>query len=503
MITFIEKLVQHIKAKLVMLRDPKTRRRNIILVLAIVGLVTTLITNAATQSIGVEPENGSWSGGATSYNDSTASGGKAISFGGATVSCGKQVANYTYKVPFGNAIWNQPICGLPRHPQSADYASRFFEWGHVNDGSAANDSNNGKISNNPGYPDPDRLNPLEHLFTREIYYASKATTESRIGTVSYSSNLDGDDNKSWAPDAKIPWNPAWEASQGGDNEMIILDDRPGATQGRIYFLSGYYPSYPTFPQRKIPPVGCPAIWQQNRLCTYKTTVGRDLAGNYIDYRTYEGFIKDRGVGLSYLATLVTPEEVSAGEIRHAVGIAIPNTALGPGCTATQQGNWSQEGKTCGTAVAPATKHEQASRTTAEWLAQEFRSVYTLDKTIPEGMLFGLDISYDQIETWLNSRTDLSQRRKDTARVFARALKDYGMMVVDTNGNRVSIQQAGGINPDNAAKWTSLGMGPDDKNNMLDGLVTANNLYVVNPPVATCKDGKTIRYYCDWTSIRYQ
>ena len=118
------------------------------------------------------------------------------------------------------------------------------------------------------------------------------------------------------------------------------------------------------------------------------------------------------------------------------------------------------------------------------------------------MRFALDITYEQIDAWVNSRTDLNATRKSTARIFARALKDYGMIVADTNGGSPSIQQAGGINPDNAAKWTALGMGPNDKDNLLNGLITATNLYVVNPPLATCKDGTTSRYYCEWTSIRY-
>jgi hypothetical protein len=420
-----------------------------------------------------------------------------------TAPCGKRVSNYNYSVPFGNAIWNQPICGKPRHPKSSDYVNRFIEWGHVNDGSASADVNNGKIRNNPGYPDTTEINPLGKLFTREVYYASKSTTERRIGTVSYYSNLDREGDKTFTPNATIPWNPQWEASQGGDNEMIIIDDRPGATQGRLYYLSGYYPENPKFPYRKTPPIGCLSHWSSGRLCTYRTSVARDLNGNYIDYRTYEGFIKDRGVGLSFLATLTLPEEVAAGEIRHALGISMPNTAYGPICTKEQQGT-AAEGFTCGTAVAPATKFEWGSATKPPVMAEPFKSLYSIDKTIPEGMLFAIDITDAQIESWISSRTDLKSnpRRAETARIFARAMRDYGMMVVDTNGSRPSIQQAGGINPDNAEKWANLGMGPTEKDNMLDGLVTKNNLYVVDPPTVKCTDGTTSKYFCEWTSASY-
>lgn len=163
--------------------------------------------------------------------------------------CGATVANYSYQVPFGKAIWNQPICGLQRHPQSSDYASRLYKWGNVNDGTAT--GLHGKISTNPDYPDPNAINPYANLFSREVYYASKSTTEAQIATTAYYSNLDGKDVKTFTPSAKIPWNPKWETGQGGDNEMVILDDRPGPTQGRIYTLSGYWASQPRFPYRKV------------------------------------------------------------------------------------------------------------------------------------------------------------------------------------------------------------------------------------------------------------
>ncbi len=419
-----------------------------------------------------------------------------------TASCGATVSNYNYQVPYGRAVWNQPICGLPRHPQSADYASRLYKWGNVNDGTST--ANYGKLGASPGYPDTKDINPYGNLFTREVYYASKATTEASVASTEYYSNLDGEKVNTFTPSTKIPWNPSWQTGQGGDNEMIIIDDRPGATQGRIYFLSGYWASEPRFPYRKIPPLGCYPIWDQGRLCTYSTTVARDLNGNYVDYRTYEGFIKDRGVGIPYLATLTLPEEVEAGEIRHALGISIPNTAYGPVCTKAQQGDWNQEGKTCGTAVMPASKFEWAGAPAPPVMEEAYKKIYTIDKTIPEGMRFGLNMTYAQIDQWIQSRPDLvsNPRRAKTARIIAVAMRDYGLLVADTNGNRMGLQMAGGINPDNAKKWTDLGLGPNEKDNLLDGLMTATNMYVVDPPIGTCKDGTKSKYFCPWSSAQY-
>lgn len=485
------------------------RQALLVSVFVLIGVVTILATKAAVLNSVIEPEDESKTPNVQIVTDPSASGGGAVRFKSAATTgtqCGKVVQNYSYDVPFGDAIWNQPICGLPRHPRSVDYANRLYQWGHENDGSPAMDVKNGKIRTNPGYPKTNQLAPLAGLFTREVYYVSQATNlrQTKIGTLSYYSNLDGEDVNTFTPETTIPWDPSWQTSQGGDNEMVILDDRfDTPTGGRIYFISGYWsPDTNPLLNDKFPFLQCQPYFSSNRLCTFRVSVGRDLNGDYIDYRDYEGYISNRGVGLSFLATLTLPEEVKAGEIRHALGLAIPNPAFGPKCEQWQLGDSDEEGYKCGTAVAPATKFEQADDTVHEHINELYRSYYTQDKNIPEGMLFALDMTYEEIDIWVNSRTDLNATRKKTAKTFAIAMKDYGMMIVDTNGNSPAIQTAGGVNPINAAEWTKLGMGPNDPDNLLDGLITANNLYVVDPPLATCKNGTVSQYYCQWTSIRY-
>lgn len=424
--------------------------------------------------------------------------------------CVSRVSNYTYKVPFGNAVWNQSVCNLPKHAKSADYVNRFIEWGHLNDGSPAADSMNGIVGASPGFPGPPTLidpDGLVGLFTREVYLASKSTQTKKITIwptgASVPSNLDGDKwNSDPAiakpgylsnnPDSPIPWNPSWKTGMGGDNEMIILDDRPGPTMGRIYTIWGYNTG------------GC-LLFSGDKICGMSIGVNRDHQGNYVDYRTYEGSVGDRGVGISYYAGVVVPDEVKAKEIRHAIGISMPNTSNGPQCTGAQLGT-SAEGVTCGTAVAPASKFEWGGVTQDTRFTGPLKSIYSIDKTIPEGMRFAINISYDQIDAWINSRPDLvnNPTRAETARIFARAIRDYGMMVVDTNGVRPDIQMAGGINPDNAQKWKELGMGPDlGGNDLLKGLITKDNLYVVDLPTVTCVDGSTSRYFCKWVTAKYQ
>lgn len=422
------------------------------------------------------------------------------------VDCGKLKLPYSYQVPWGNAVWNQNVCNLPRFTQSADYVNRLIEWGHVNDGSQSADVANGKISTDPGFLTPQDPNG-NNLYTTEIYYASKATTFSKkVWSVASPSNLDG---SKWQPagslarpgyisnfpDTPIPWNNNWKTSKGGDNQMLIIDDRAGsATYGSIISFWGNNNS---------------CLLQPSYACASSVRITRDHYGELIDYRTYEGYTGDRGVGLSYYATLTTADEVAAGQIRHALGVSIPNPSNGPKCSASQlqTNNWTSViGKSCGTAVAPASKFEWADTIGPPFLQEPFKSIYTQEKLIPEGMRFAIDVTDTEIEQWIQSRSDLASnaRRAETARIFAKALRNYGMFVVDTNAGRVSVQTEGGINPESRTKWESLAMGPEYKDNLLDGLLTKENMYVVEPPKLTCPDENiTSKFYCKWTEAKYE
>lgn len=480
------------------------RRFVVILAIITVGVATLLLTKAATPSSDIQAESGTRTAKAGIITDPSASGGSAIRFGN-TTGCGKQVQNYSYEVPFGNAVWNQPICGLPRHPQSADYASRLWEWSYLNDGTPEFDLYNGKIGVNPGFPKTPTLQDptgLGALYTTEVYFTSTATTivDKSVTTVLYQSNLDGEKYNptpsipgpgllSNNPTTKMPWSSSWKSAGGTDANIVVIDDRPGK-EGAIYSVWGYNKG------------NCVLI--SGPVCAYRVSIGRGFDGSIIDYRTHEGYTKDRGVGLNPYATLTMADEVEAGEIRHALGVSLPNNMFGPDCTAAQlqSQNWNIIGKQCGTAVAPASKFEWKSET--QLTIPEWASTYTREKTIPEGMRFGLDITYEQIEQWILSRPDFASdsRRADTARIFARALKDYGMMVVDSNSSKTTVQTEGGVNPISAAKWSDLHMGPSYKDDLLDGLITESNMFVVNPPQLTCRDGSISRFYCEWSGASY-
>lgn len=415
----------------------------------------------------------------------------------ATASCGARVTPYNYQVPFGNAVWNQPVCGLPRYAKSADYANRFYKWSNMNDGKPENQGNNGRLSALVG------IQPLYENWSRNVYYAKDATMQATVHSASFDSNLDG---KTWNdqpliprpgylsknPTNKIPWNPAWQTGQASDNEIVILDE----SNGRIYEIFGIKHD----PFAKLLQCG---LYADRDICSYLTKVGRDVNGNYYDYRTFEGNDPSRGVGISSYATLVTPEEVLAGEIRHAIGFAIPNTSVGPVCTNAQRGT-NAEGQSCGFAVSPASQVEWGGITVPGMVPAEWSAIYTQDKLIPEGMRFALDIDDAGIEAWINSRAEYraNTRLAQTARIFARALRDYGMIVADT-GKVPAIQMAGAVNPQARQLWSNVGLNEQFTGDTLfSGLITAQNLYVVEPPTSTCVDGSKTKYFCNWTSASY-
>ncbi len=421
--------------------------------------------------------------------------------------CGARVKNYTYKVPFGNAPWNVPVCKLPRHQRSTEYASRIFNYGVQNDGSAAHASRRGNFHVKFGFEDP-RAN-----YTRAVYYASDATTTKKVqtcanncGMTNFDDNaITGTSSKRWLPDREVPWNPKWQIAGGGDNELIIIDDREGLpTSGQLFSFSSVKEGLEAFTQ-------C-FPWQQDRLCASSAKILRDYDGKVADYRTFEGSDFSRGAGINYFATLVTPEEVAAGEIRHALGMGVFNTAFGPRCTAEQLAKNDPKviDVTCGTAVAPAAKYEWGNVSSIGERLPKLKgttvdSAYTLRQTVPEGMRFALDIDDAYIENWINSRDDLKSnpRKAETARIFARAMRDYGFMPVDTSGFGAGIQVAGALNEEAKQQWNDLGITNEKDDYFLNGLVSsANIIYTVEPPVNNCIDGRKSQFYCEYTASKY-
>jgi hypothetical protein len=222
--------------------------------------------------------------------------------------------------------------------------------------------------------------------------------------------------------ARIPWDPKWRPAEGTDGQVIILDQESGR-EWDLFQVS--------FDGKRV-----------------RATNGSLVPG---DYRTREsGHPSSRGAGIPYLAMLVRPEELIQGQIRHALSMPIRNT----------DGLFF---------VPPATKLEHPDNP---------------PDGIPEGMRFALNVTDQEIEDWLASLpTELPEQTRISARIIARALRDYGWFITDTSGS-AHLQFEDRLTA--GAAWENLGLQTiqtgykEYPRDLLDGLITKSRIYAVLP-----------------------
>jgi len=226
----------------------------------------------------------------------------------------------------------------------------------------------------------------------------------------------------------MPYDPNWQPSQGGDGQMIVLDP----LTGREWDLWIVHYDQST----GIVNVG------SGTLC----------AESY--WTSYDGPLGARGCGIATYAMLPMAKEMAQGEIRHALGMSVPNP----------DGNIF---------VAPAHVLEHPGR----------------GDGVPEGMRFGVTLTDQQIQNWLNAMPGgITAASKASAAKIARCLRDYGFLIVDTGsdygrGGELDFEDyaSGG------AVWNTIGMNSYQAGSlywpgqMLTGLVTnKSQVYAVVP-----------------------
>lgn len=222
---------------------------------------------------------------------------------------------------------------------------------------------------------------------------------------------------------RLPWNPAWKIPAGSDRQVILLDP-PTGREWNLWQVS----------------------FKNGRL---RCTNGNLVPGSY--WSREVGFPPSRGCGIPYLAMLVRPQEVEADLIAHALSMPV----LNPDSRVF---------------VAPATKLEGKSS--------------AIPNGIPEGMRFVLDVSDADIEGWIAALPSaLPAATRRSARVIARALRDYGWFVTDTSGGaHLQFEERGSA----GAAWRSLGLGTIEANwkeyprDLLDGLLRRDRIRALVP-----------------------
>jgi hypothetical protein len=221
---------------------------------------------------------------------------------------------------------------------------------------------------------------------------------------------------------QVPWDPAWRAAPGSDAQVIILDPDIGREWD---------------------------LWQVSFDGeTVHVSNGSLVPG---DYRTKEdGNPPSRGIGIQYLAMLVRPQEIAQGKIGHALSMPIKNTSKD-------------------VYVAPATKLEGKGRS---------------QEAIPEGTRFGLQVTDQEIEAWIRTLpSELPPATRQSARIIAQALRDYGWFITDNAGG-AAFQFESRITAGD--RWAELGL--DERSigykqyprDLLDGLLSQERIYAVVP-----------------------
>lgn len=493
------------------------------LVFLVIGIITLIFSKAATSTAVVEPENGTKSGNLSFLSSSLASGGRYLKFGQVS-NCTDVVTNYAYVRPYSpSAAWNIPACEVPRWSRSDDFSDRLWNY-------ATAFGNKGEWNVEFGLnTSPDDSND----YAVPVFDAADATYQAHVrpkasynGTINIGADSTPLNDDDWL--ATIPFNPAWRPAQGNDGIMVIVDK----VNGKEWFLwnvawgssldpnSGYHPAYNNTsecqfdannynPRSIFFPNGRGFYDVNTDLCVAAAMITKTPTNAIADFRTYAGNLPSAsGGGIQNYAGLTMAEEIEAGEIRHALKFVITNTMFGPTCPAdVTSPNDARFGTTCGSAVAPAGQFENVGildglrpNPNDPPLGPGSTPDERRAGSVPEGTRFALDIDNAYIENWLNSRGYTGQKRQ-TAKILANAIRDYGLIVTDSSGGGSSIQLEGGTNPATFQKWRNLGINDNGKN-LLFGLFTREKLYALEPAVNICANGQSSRFFCHASSTGY-
>lgn len=304
-----------------------------------------------------------------------------------------------------------------------------------------------------------------------IYDAAATTTTVRVFQAGFAQTL-GIPFIGIAIGDSIPWNPSWRPGTGNDRIMSVIDH----TTGRTWELWDAYD----------PPLNCFDFWGPNNRAGYDMTNANNLcvgsATTYTNLLTATDgtTTNDRGMGINKLALITRADEVASGGINHALEMTVFNTMFGPLCSADQL-NTAAAGVDCAFSLPPATRVEYATGPTLDCGANTPADTPAArSRTVPEGMRFALDLTDTQINAWLDSRGYTGTTR-NTARIFAVALRDYGWIIGETGCYGAAIETDGLIDPVSRAKWSALGIQDSSTvGQLLHGLFTQSAVYVVNP-----------------------
>lgn len=317
-------------------------------------------------------------------------------------------------------------------------------------------------------------------------------------------------NVTWG--AFIPWSSQWKWGTGFDRLMMAVDP----TTGEYWGYNGSDLPLGAFGinqciDRGLPPFipdgpNAQAGFNENNpnhKCFYGVARNTTTAGTNGDAYTFtDGTTRvERGAGINKFVGITRAIEVDQGVIPHALEFSISSTMFGqPSCSPAKGfSDTRAQGGGCGFYVAPATRVEWAQDPTnrcgnstenGQINPQTYNSptVQNRLKTVPEGLRLAINITDPQIEDWLDSRGYTGAKRR-TAKIFAVAMRDYGAIVLETGCSGINLETDGILDTRTGGSrdlWAANGITDISGNgnphgDLLTGLITQANLYVVNPP----------------------
>lgn len=360
-----------------------------------------------------------------------------------------------------DASWNRPVSELGISTEFAPYAKRLWNYG-----------------GHPAAPGTVKMHFGD--YSVPIWDAAEATGEAKIFQTTWAQAQAKISQTGLKIGDSIPWNPDWKPGPGNDRAMVVVNYATGQTWefwgvGEIG-------------------VNCLDVLGPNQRAGYDIANNRHIciaAINSYDnlFTATDGeLIRGRGAGVNKVAFVTRAEEVLSGSIDHAMEMSISATMYGaPECPdgAASPG----AGTTCGFYLPPATRVEFTDKQSVEQRCGEASPPFSdaeRAKTVPEGMRFAITITDDEIDAWLDSRDYVGAKRQ-TARIFAVAMRDYGVIITETSCHGLSLQTDGLVNPTTAELWAKAGITKNGSRNpsgdLLTGLITEERLVVVNPPGA--------------------
>ena len=350
---------------------------------------------------------------------------------------------------YGSSPWNLPVSTLAQHSQSATYAARLFNY-----------------ANGEGLTDPTRKGQFStylRAYSQPIYDARQATGTIPVYRASF--GFQG----SVAQGDSVPWNDSWQPPAGNDATMFIVDPSTGREWDLWLVQTVNKTACLTWEG-----IAAGFLIDGRNLCVGQADLIQDASGNPIDYRTYVGGYPTGGAYIQGMAMVTTADEAASGVIPPALNAVGHNPMFGPECT-TAQRTTAAAGVSCGFYEHPASRLEWASHPQDCGVNTLQNDATGRSTTVPEGMRFAIHMTDTQINQWLDGRQYTGQLR-NTARVFAVAARDYGFIITNTSCWGAGFVTDGMFNPATRTKWMSLGIPDAGDDDLLGGLITADNLW---------------------------